>query len=184
MAERFPLRPVFFRRGFTLIELLVVVAIILILAGLLAPNFESILNRAEKVVCTSHLRTLWTAFSKRLADGEDWPQVPPNIVIGSVEEQRWWVAMASNSMGLPAKIWTCPTITRRAKNVDQNGPSATIICYLPTLFGKNPSTPMKWSQMPWFTEVSNAHGEGNLMVRTDGAVVPFSTNAPTAVVTP
>lgn len=172
------------RTGFTLVELLVVVAIILILAALLFPNFDSMLNRAERVICTGHLRTLWTAFSKRLADGEEWPQVPPNIAIGSVEEQRWWIETASNSMGLPAKVWTCPTISRHSKSTNQSSQSATIICYLPTLFGKNPGTPTKWSQMPWFTEVSNAHGTGNLMVSADGAVVPFSTNTPTAAVNP
>ena len=160
------------RIGFTLVEMLVVVAVLLILAALLFPNAESLLNRAESVICTGKLRTLWTAFSSSLTDGQGWPQLPSGMQIGSPAEQQWWIETTSNSMGLSQKSWQCPTITRLTKTTNQSSQSMTTISYLPTLFDSRPTTPLKQAKMPWFTEICNVHGQGNLIIRTDGAVVP------------
>ena len=158
------------RLGISLLEVLVVISLILILVGLLVPNFESIRVRAEGVVCTSRLRNLWGVFSSNLQDGLVWPQVPQGIQIGSIQEQQWWLDYSSNSMGMTAKDWSCPTIKRSARTTNSSD-QACLISYLPTLFDSKPNTPFKWPAMPWFTEIGNAHGNGNLLIRTDGAVV-------------
>jgi prepilin-type N-terminal cleavage/methylation domain-containing protein len=157
--------------GFTLVEILVVIAIFGILISLLIPNFSTIQLKAEGVVCDARLRNLWTTFSTQLNDGNGWPQLPGSIQIGSKEEQQWWLSMTSNSMGLTAKDWSCPTISRLSSRLT-NG-QTYLISYLPTLFDAKPMTPSHWPRMPWFTEAIGLHGKGNLSVRADGSVCPI-----------
>jgi prepilin-type N-terminal cleavage/methylation domain-containing protein len=162
------------RRGFTLIELSVVVVIIAVLVSLLIPNISSLVNRSEKVVCSGKLKHLWTAFSVRVADGSGWPQLPTDVSIGSLAEQQWWIS-SSASMGLTTNDWKCPSISRamkRSDNARQQQPF--LINYLPTIFDPRPTIPGKWGRMPWFTEISDIHGGGNLSVRADGSVCPAS----------
>ena len=159
----------------TLIEVIVVVGIIAVLASLILPNANSLINRAQGPLCTSKLVNLWTVFSSNLNDGNAWPQIPTNstnpIQIGSLEEEEWWLSCCStNGMGLKTNDWNCPTITRLLRNAT-NGVQPHLITYLPTLFDANLSTPSKSASMPWFVEIANVHGNGAKMIRADGAVV-------------
>jgi prepilin-type N-terminal cleavage/methylation domain-containing protein len=158
--------------GFTLVELLVVVAIIAVLAVLAFPNVSQLINKAQGVVCTGRLRNLWIVFSTSLNDGNAWPQLPTNIAIGSTNEQQWWLDYTSNNMGLTARDWTCPTISRYQRS-STNTQKIALINYFPTLFDASPVSPKKWPRMPWFSEMQAAHGEGILSVRTDGSVCPI-----------
>jgi len=164
----------FVHKGFTLIEVLVVIAIMAILTALFIPNVGSLVNRAEKVVCSGKLRNLWTAFSVPVADGRGWPQLPSDVKIGTLAEQQWWIT-TSSTMGLTTNDWKCPSISRalkRSTNAAQQ--QKFLINYLPTIFDARPTTPGKWGRMPWFTEISDIHGGGNLSVRADGSVCPGS----------
>jgi prepilin-type N-terminal cleavage/methylation domain-containing protein len=168
--------------AFTLIELLAVVGIVAILMVLLFPAMKSVIPKAQEVVCMSHLRSLWLGFAPCTTDGTGWPQVPASILIGSRAEQQWWLDTSSNLFNISASTWRCPTINSKLGSPDPNGASNTIplIDYMPTLFDANPVTPSKWPTMPWFMEISNVHGKGNLMIRPDGAIM----TAPGFQVTP
>jgi len=159
------------RDAFTLVEVVVVVVIILILVALVGPNIQNAMARTEGIVCTGKLRNLWNYFSGSLQDGQGWPQVPAGVPIGSVQEQQWWLDYSSSTMGLRSNAWQCPTITRSTRSTNGSMQSFPI-SYLPTLFDAKPETPYKWPSMPWFMEVGNAHGNGNLIIRGDGAVIP------------
>jgi len=154
------------------VELMVVIVVAGILVTILIPNFNVIRNRVETAVCISRLRGLYTAFSTYLSDGRGWPQVPGGVGIGSTAEQEWWRDMSVSEMGLSVNSWQCPAIVRAAKD-RKTHVQATPISYLPTLFDPRPTTPMAWPEMPWFIEIGNVHGNCNLMIRTDGAVLPF-----------
>ncbi|MCE9588552.1 MAG: type II secretion system GspH family protein [Verrucomicrobia bacterium] len=162
------------QRGFTLVELLAVIFIISILMALLFPAMKSVIPRAQEVVCMSHLRRLWLGFAPSVTDGTGWPQVPASIPIGSQAEQQWWIDTSSNLFNIPPSDWRCPTVTAHVGLPNAANPSNTIplIDYMPTLFDAFPMTPNKWPNMPWFMEISNAHGKGNLMIRPDGSIMP------------
>lgn len=118
----------------------------------------------------SHLRNLWIVFSPYATDPEGWPQVPKEIKIGSMEEQQWWLDYSTKHLGLNGKDWRCPTIERSARASSNGLPP--VIHYLPTLFDSRQGTANKWPTMPWFSEMGNVHGRGNLTVRADGSIVP------------
>ena len=155
-------------RAFTLLEMLAAVSIVLILVATIYPVLEKISPRAEMVVCINNLRNLHTAFSSYAIEG--WPQIPKGIALGSNEEQRWWIEQTKKDLGLPEKTWLCPTITRLFKASSEA--DRPIIHYLPTPFSAQPSKANKNAQMPWFIEIGNAHGSGNLLVRQNGPVEP------------
>ena len=153
---------------------MVVIAIVAILTALFIPNIGSLVNRAERVVCSGKLKNLWTAFSIPVADGRGWPQLPPDVTIGSLAEQQWWIT-SSASMGLTTNDWKCPSISRALKRSDNaESRQKFLINYLPTIFDARPTTPGQWGRMPWFTEISDIHGGGSLSVRADGSVCPAS----------
>ena len=159
------------RRAFTLTEIVVVVGILGVLMALIFPAAQRVIPKAQEVVCMSHLRTLWIAFAPCATDPEGWPQVPKEIKIGSTQEQQWWLDYSTNHLGLTLKDWHCPVIERASKN-SSNGDEVPVIHYLPTLFDARQGTANRWPSMPWFSELGNVHGQGNLTVRADGTIVP------------
>jgi len=158
--------------GFTLLELLATVGILAVLIALSVPLYETILPRVERMICVNNLKNLRVAFSDYPISG--WPQVPDGVKMGSLQEQRWWLEKTEKDLGLSEKTWQCPTIRRMfAREPEKDRP---LIHYMPTPFSAEPNkanTP-GWEQMPWFIEIGNAHGQGNLLVRQNGTVEPAS----------
>jgi len=160
------------KNAFTLVELLIVIVILGILFSLIVPAARQFLPKAEQIICISHLRNLWNAFSPCATDPSGWPQLPKDIKPGTIDEQKWWIDFSVSNLGLAKKNWICPTIARGARGAKKTD-TQFLINYLPTLFDSLPGTPNKWPAMPWFIEVGNVHGEGNLSIRSDGTVIPL-----------
>lgn len=155
-------------RGFTILETLAVVAILAVLMALSFPAFEKILPMLERIACVKNLKNLRSAFGEYATEG--WPQIPEGIKLGSLAEQRWWLEMTEKDLGLSKSAWQCPTIRRQfAKEPEKDRP---LIHYLPTPFSKEPNRANKSPQMPWFIEIGDAHGQGNLLVRQNDTVEP------------
>jgi prepilin-type N-terminal cleavage/methylation domain-containing protein len=155
-------------RAFTLLEILAVVAILAVLMALTFPAIEKIRPAAERVVCVNNLRNLRTAFGGYASEG--WPQIPSGIALGSMAEQRWWLEKTEKELGLSKSAWQCPTIRRQFASAPEK--DRPLIHYLPTPFSKEPNRANKSTQMPWFIEIGDAHGQGNLLVRQNGTVEP------------
>jgi type II secretory pathway pseudopilin PulG len=153
-------------RAFTLLEALSVVAILGVLVALSFPALEKTRPAAERVVCMNNLRNLRAAFGGYASEG--WPQIPSSIQLGSIAEQRWWLEKTEKDLGLSKSAWQCPTIRRQFASAPEK--DRPLIHYLPTPFSKEPNRANKNSQMPWFIEIGDAHGQGNLLVRQNGAV--------------
>jgi prepilin-type N-terminal cleavage/methylation domain-containing protein len=156
------------RRAFTILEILAVVTILGVLWALSYPALEKIRPAAERAICMNNLKNLRVAFSGYATEG--WPQVPKEIPLGSLAEQRWWLEKTEKELGLSKRSWQCPTIRRQfAQEPEKDRP---LIHYLPTPFSGEPNRANKSAQMPWFIEIGNAHGNGNLLVRQNGSVEP------------
>ena len=156
--------------GFSLLEILAVVSIISVLSSMIFPAIHKLMPALERAECISNLKNLRAGFGVYATDG--WPQIPAGIPLDSVEEQRWWLEKTEKDLGFGKKSWQCPTIRRQLAQVpDKERP---LIHYLPTPFPDGPDRANKWSQMPWFIEITNAHGQGNLLVRQNGTVEPSS----------
>lgn len=153
-------------RAYTIIEILAVVAIMGVLLALCLPAFEKIRPMAERAECMNNLRNLRSAFSGYATEG--WPQIPKDIPLGSMAEQQWWLEKTGKDLGLTKKNWQCPTIRRLFSGAPEK--DRPLIHYLPTPFSGEPDRANKTAQMPWFIEIGNAHGEGNLLVRQNGTV--------------
>jgi len=157
-------------QAFTILETLAVVAILGVLVALSFPALEKIRPAAERVVCINNLKNLRAAFGGYAADG--WPQIPSGIALGSMAEQRWWLEKTEKELGLSKSAWQCPTIRRQFASAPEK--DRPLIHYLLTPFSKEPNRANKNPQMPWFIEIGDAHGQGNLMVRQNGTVEPAS----------
>jgi len=143
-------------------------ALIGVISTLFFPSIKMIRSRAERVVCIGNLRSLHASLASRLVDTKQWPQVPPGI---SPEGQAQFWVDALKDYGTDAKVWMCPS---RARYESDNGPHSSIgehpIHYMPGQFGPHASDPYQYPTQPWVMEISGAHGDGNLIIRTDGTV--------------
>jgi prepilin-type N-terminal cleavage/methylation domain-containing protein len=59
------------RSGFTLLELLIVITIIGVLASMLFPAAQGMIDRSRTVSCASNLRQLWTAVTAAANDNDN-----------------------------------------------------------------------------------------------------------------
>jgi prepilin-type N-terminal cleavage/methylation domain-containing protein len=161
--------------AFTLLELLIVLAIIGILATMLFPVFGGMRDRAQRVQCIANLHSLYIAADLQLQRNGSWPQ----IARGSdpTDFANSWIA-ALAPFGPTRRTWICPTIRGLLNNPDYNNPQNARLDYIPMSFDSKPTTPHQWPRQPWFIEAGNVHGNGNLVIFTDGSVVETSDLVP------
>ena len=158
------------RRGFTLIELMMAIVIIGILAVLLFPAIGSIRSRVEKVRCVANLRSLYAASSLYVQQKGHWPQIDAKLIATDKKAHaKAWIA-ALEPMGVSANAWICPTIQHNANGPDFLQEDSIRIDYIPMPFDSKEMTPYRWPSQPWFIENSDVHGNGNLLIFTDGTV--------------
>ncbi len=157
-------------RGFSIIEILAIVFIISILIAIFLPALQKVMPVVDRAICMNNLKNLRAGFGVYSIEG--WPQIPLGMKLGSKDEQQWWLEKTEKDLGFGIKAWQCPTIRRQFSRLsDEERP---LIHYLPTPFSGEPDRANKWPEMPWFIEIGNAHGQGNLLVRQNGTVEPSS----------
>jgi prepilin-type N-terminal cleavage/methylation domain-containing protein len=166
-------------RGFTILEVFVVAVIIAILAALLLPVFSKMRARAQRVQCMGNLRSLYVAAESYVQQNGSWPQIPILSDDSDASEQdyanAWIVAFAP--FGPTQKTWICPTIQELLQNPDLSKPENVRLDYFATPFDDKPTTPHQWPKQPWFAETGDVHGNGNLIIFTDGSISDLNTVA-------
>ena len=164
------------RCGFTLVELLIAIGIVLILAVLVLMAMSNIRTRAERVQCMANLRGLYVATESYLQQNERWPQIPMSDESESADEEyaKAWIA-ALTPFGVSQKNWICPTIQRQLQNPDLSKPENVRVDYLAMDFDDKPGTPHQWPGQPWFIEAGAGHGNGSLIIFTDGSIKELKT---------
>jgi prepilin-type N-terminal cleavage/methylation domain-containing protein len=163
------------RKGFTVLELLVVTFIIAVLVSLSFPVYGLIRRKAEAAACAANMKSLFSALQMHTTDKGYWPQ-PPASALGN-EDDFWnfWITVLAE-YDVTEETWMCPTYKRLSAEDDSSKRKAT---YLPTGFDAvSPLTPYRWGNQPWLVEIGDHHGDGPLMLRPDGAVIPFSMEIP------
>jgi prepilin-type N-terminal cleavage/methylation domain-containing protein len=164
-------------RGFTILEVFVVAVIIAILAALLLPVFSMMRSRAQRVQCMANLKSLYVAAESYVQQYGSWPQIPVSDSDSAEQDyaNAWIAALAP--FGPTQKTWICPTIQEQLQNPDLSKPENVRVDYLATPFDDKPITPHQWPKQPWFAETGDVHGNGNLMIFTDGSISDLKTVA-------
>lgn len=157
-------------RGFTVLELASVVVIIAILVALTLPILAKMRARAQRVECAANLRNLSVAANGYLQDNGMWPQIPVGDASTPREEfaEAWIDALSP--FGATRDVWICPTIQNLLQNPDYSTPDTARIDYIATPFDDKPTSPREWPRQPWFVETGDVHGNGNLIIFTDGSI--------------
>lgn len=164
--------------AFSLFELLIVIVVIGILVTLLFPIISAMRARAQRVQCTANLRNLYVAAESFIQQNGSWPQIFMAGDSDSAEQDyaKAWIA-ALKPFGPSEKTWICPTAQETSGNPDYMNPENARLDYFATAFDDKPTTPHQWPTQPWFAEIGNAHGNGQLIIFTDGSVSDVMTIA-------
>jgi prepilin-type N-terminal cleavage/methylation domain-containing protein len=166
--------------AFSLLELLIVIVVIGILATLLIPVISTMTARAQRVQCTANLRSLYVAANLYVQQNGSWPQIAMSDSDSADQEYaNTWIA-ALQPFGPTQKTWICPTIQALLGNPDLSKPENVRTDYIAMPFDDKPTTPHQWPKQPWFVESGDVHGNGQLIVFTDGSISDLKTVAANA----
>jgi prepilin-type N-terminal cleavage/methylation domain-containing protein len=163
--------------AFTAIELLITIAVIAILVVLLFVALSSMPARAQRVQCMTNLRSLYVATESYIQQNGSWPQIPISDDDSDTAEQSYasaWIA-ALKPFGPSEKTWICPTVQNLLHNPDYMKAENVRIDYMSTPFDDKTMSPHQWPKQPWFIETADVHGNGNLIIFTDGSISDLNT---------
>lgn len=149
---------------------MIVLVIIGILCTLLLPLYGGMRARARKTQCIANLRNLYVGAEVYLQQNGHWPQISRSSgASGSENFANAWIA-ALEPQGIGRSSWICPTIQELLQAPDYIQPRYARLDYIPMNFDDAVATPHRWPRQPWFIETGNVHGNGNLLIYTDGSV--------------
>ena len=155
-------------RGVTLLELVTVLLVIIILGVMLLPVYSQVLRRTEKTACVANLHSLHVGMDLYMQEHHSWPQVVSSGAEPEVYAAKWIGIL--QPYGLNQINWICPTLQKSLSNPDLTDHDNTRIDYSPMTFDTKPQTPYRWQTMPWFAERADTHGNGQLLIFSDGHV--------------
>lgn len=142
-------------------------AIVVILVLLFLGVIRRLPGVADRVACSSNLRSLHTGLESYIQDHQHWPKEPQFGPEARDQMGEWWIKTLE-PYGIPAKSWHCPAILRLGE-IQKTGRTPKIH-YSPMIFDQKPRTPYKWPNTPWIVEIANVHGHGPLCILPDGSV--------------
>ena len=167
----------FHRAAFTVLEVFVVLVIITIVATLLIPVWSTMRARAQRVECTANLHSLYVAANLFVQQNNSWPQIRLGTSDNAqIDYANAWIS-ALGPFSVTRKSWICPTIQALMENPDYTKPENARLDYMPMPFDDKPTTSHQWPRQPWFVETGDVHGNGNLLVFTDGSISDLKTIA-------
>ena len=140
------------------------------------PVISVLRGRAQRSQCTANLRSLHIAADLYLQEIGSWPQIRLTSQDESAQHDyaRQWIDTLK-PFGPVEKTWICPTIQSLSGKSDYLDPQNIRSDYFAMPFDDKPVTPHRWPRQPWFVEVGDIHGNGNLMVFADGRVSDLKT---------
>lgn len=154
------------KSAFTLMELMTVLVVVGILVTMLLPAVAGMRGKADRASCANNLRGLYTAAHSYIQDHQSWPQVGTRNMHEPAYALAWIRALEKYSIS--RKNWACPTVQRTMGNPDLYDDAKARVDYFATPFDSNSATPFRWPTQPWFIERGDVHGDGNLIIFTNG----------------
>ena len=150
---------------------MIAVATVAILAVLIVGAVGRLRSRAQRLQCIANLKSLYAASELYRQQKGNWPQVVVDRSSDDSAQQyaQQWIA-ALEPFGASRKTWICPAIQQLIGNPDYNDPDLIRVDYFAMPFDDKPMTPHEWARQPWFIERANAHGDGILIIFTDGSI--------------
>jgi type II secretory pathway pseudopilin PulG len=169
--------------GFTVLEICSALVIIMILVTLLIPAYAQVRARMDKVSCMNNLRQLYVGANSYVQEYGNWPQVNPALLSSTSNPYNsYYEAWVQDFMpfGVGRGTWICPTTERDLGGPDYTQPANYRTDYIAMPFDINHLTPYRWPTYPWFVERGNVHGNGNLMIQSNGAIIELPVLASTS----
>lgn len=153
--------------GISIVEILLVATIIAILTSMGGLIYAGLRERAELGQCMSRMKRLHQFAEVHVSEHQTWPY--PDHVTPDNEEAwgRAWQQLTEPYDLLPEDL-VCPTHQRTMGDPDLNRHPR--IDYLATPFSGGRWAPYRWARQPWFIEVGDFHGNGNLVIFPDGHI--------------
>jgi len=164
------------RSAFSLLELTIGIGIVAILVVVSLPAIAKIRARAQRLQCMGNLRSLHVAAEQYLQDNNQWPQIGFSASDPTTYAQNWIAALAPYQ--IQAKSWICPTAQNLQGNPNYTSPGKERVDYFAMPYDDKPMTPHQWPHYPWFFETSDVHGNGQLIIFTDGSIAELKTLIP------
>lgn len=128
----------------------------------------------------ANLRTLYVGAESYVQQNGAWPQITMDDSDGAEQQYaQSWIA-ALKPFGVSEKSWICPTIQNLLGNPDYMKPANSRIDYVAMAFDDKQFTSHQWPKQPWFAELGNMHGSGNLIIFADGTTSDVNTLAAAA----
>lgn len=151
------------------------IMIIVILGIFATPLIPKLRARAQRVRCATNLKNLAVAAELFVQQNGAWPQIPAPAA-GTPQEAfaESWIS-ALGPFGTTRDTWICPTMQNLLRNPDYTQPENARVDYISTPFDDKPTSPHEWPRQPWFIERGDVHGNGNLIIFTDGSISDLKT---------
>jgi type II secretory pathway pseudopilin PulG len=153
---------------------------VIVILGILAVITLGVLGkmrgRARRAQCMTNLRNLHVGAELYVQQNGAWPHIRRTDYPNPRDFANQWID-ALSPHGVQRATWICPSIQEQLQNPDYATPEEARIDYVATPFDDKPVTPHQWKTQPWFIEVGDVHGNGNLMIFTDGSISDLNTVA-------
>lgn len=155
--------------GFTILELATAVVIIAILSLLVYGAIGYMRGRARRAQCMANLRALHVAAEHYREQHGSWPQIRRRDYPDPEAHANAWID-AFAPYGVQRSTWICPGMQEMVREEDYTKAENARLDYVAMPFDDKPLTPHQWERQPWFIEVGDVHGSGNLMIFPDGSI--------------
>ena len=140
------------------------------------PVISTLRSRAQRAQCTANLHSLYVGanlFVQQTTVGRRFLAVLPHAIhrfCECLDRGTRTVRHFPEKLDLPhdSGAHARPRLFEAGKRA---------LDYMPMPFDDKPTTPHQWPRQPWFVEVGDVHGNGNLIIFTDGSVSDLKTVA-------
>ena len=160
--------------GFTIIELMTAIVIIAILVAIVFGAVGYLRGRARRGQCMANLRALHVAAENYRDQHGTWPQIRRKDYPDAHAHANAWID-AFSAYGVQRSTWICPSVQELVEEKDYSTPEKARVDYIAMPFDDKPMTPHQWERQPWFVEIGDVHGSGNLMIFPDGSISDLKT---------